>query len=372
MNNKELSSFKLTITFIILIVGFIGNGINLKVFTNKDLYKSLTFKYLLFLTIVDSLLLASWSSGDLFIHIHSDLMIKCQQFLTCLLSQMSNLILMAAVLNETISKMNPNITISLITFILILINFHFLIFFNESIKINELTSYIFDKREYKHICIMLPNLIHSNNSQISTTEYSKSYNQTMIAAFCKNYDLTNLNYHYFLDKIWIWFESIVFTFIPFLVITITLIMKQKHRHQTDSRTRRSNNDQDLMKFFILANIFILIGPIQNNLVSKILNNDETNALKTTIEFVSYLKHSISCLIYLITINDYRKLAFKFKNMTRQNEINSLEMNNHPNECSKYCKQTTRDVYTQKKSSIMDIVWVDIDYFKKNNLEFEIS
>ena len=48
------------------------------------------------------------------------------------------------------------------------------------------------------------------------------------------------------------------------------------------------------------------------------------------------------------------------------------MNDNPNECSEYCKQTTRDVQSQKKSSIMDIVWVDVDYFKKNNLEFEIS
>ena len=385
--SKPYLTTYIIITLIILI-GIIGNILNIIVFSQKTMRQKSTFRFLFYLSIVDLLVLIICTTDFLLtitdylvIRLESDFICRLHTFLTYFLTHMSSFILMIVsidralivcgrsfkkklpILNEkdkrksVISLKAPNSllrtknqkvrveffrleflsfnqvekTLLFIAVPLILINLHYLIFLNLfSININEeklpnnKTIYAFiEELSYQGDVIKINDI--SNQTM-------KSYHIEMC------YPKYKSNYGYFLEHIWIWLDTIIFSLMPFgvmlacsIIILVEIKMKSKNiissRRNASIKSKQRNKKLLLMLIVTNLNFVFCSLPLCINIV--IMNRFKdlsynSHGYQIIFHILSYINNSINFIFYILFSTNYRKVLFSILRISGMLRNNMLE------------------------------------------------
>jgi hypothetical protein len=268
IKKKRMNKNDLTIILVIMIlVGLVGNAINLIVLSRKSMRKITTFRLLLFLSLIDFLVLSTCATDTLLSYgylvdfrVHSIYICRIHTFLTYFLTHTSSIILTLISVERVLvvydfdmmkfsrirSQYNPKLKLTndyrnpkkikhvfrsssienleykhenrcirflhlyridflvlLIMFIVLLINTHFLFYLN-----------LIDVR-----MIFETDNLHSFGKNMTNIYYS-IMNQT--ETFCA--PVLNSKYEYFLKNIWTWLDMFLYSFIPFIIMIISSLV----------------------------------------------------------------------------------------------------------------------------------------------------
>jgi hypothetical protein len=372
MNSKLEIYFDILFTFI-LILGVFGNIINIVVLREKSLANTNTFKFLFYLSIVDLLILLICASDSLATHIlefeiriYSTITCKIHVFLTYYLTHLSSIILMVVSIERLYTIHNKkfyccllNTTKRFIIFIavlLALINSHYLYFFSlnsdyrveyNSLKIINCSNYTINANKLME---------ESNDNLENYLSFNKCYinddNKININSSLTNlidesvpflicYPINNPTYSYFLDVIWVWVDSSLYSFIPFVVMTISSLLiiaelvktsrriKNKNTNKSISKNNLKRNKQ-ILQLLVLTNFFFIFF----SLPYSISNNNIVSISYQSLYFIhmlAYTNNSINIIFYYVFSTKYRStlldLFKSFKELFVKNNINKIPSRN---------------------------------------------
>lgn len=238
MNGEDAISLLL---FILIIVGLVGTVINIVVYSAKSMRQTSTFRYLLYLSVFDLLVLivcasdalARFGTISIEIRLQSTLLCRAHTYLTYFLTQSSSNILMMISIdrallvtnklkfNNATSRLKPrhlhvsvcfgrfkpnrvDLVIGLLLVFLALVNIHYL--------------------------VLLP-LTFQLIADPSTENQTQHYLQAMC------FPESDQRYSEFLIKVWTWIDLCIYGLMPFLVVTVCSIVIIKRTTQNDVRVR---------------------------------------------------------------------------------------------------------------------------------------
>jgi hypothetical protein len=362
---KKLS----TLLVIVIIVGLIGNVLNLAVFGRKNLRKMPTFRFLFYLSLIDIFILLICATNSVLtygynieIRLYSRLACKFHTFFAYLLTHLGSVVLMCISVERAMVVCNINLVkfhvelkmlriyrvekvIVFILIVLVSINLHHLFYFdlnifNQNLN-NQMTKIeIKDKIQGKEWSV--PNNLtlneildyeHEDFSDVfderlrkrDLSEEEDEYDFKGEILIC--YPLQENNYHYFLDHIWTWIDSAIYCFVPFFVMTICSIVIYFELKRTSNRllkiTARTNKKfvQKRMKrnkqiFYLLTstNLFFILCSLPYCILSFKSNDESTfsNLTKTLliIHIFSYSNNSFNFIYYGLFSKQYRDSVIK--------------------------------------------------------------
>ena len=412
METQTPNVIKCSIILLVLMIGLLGNGLNIKIFSCENMKKISTFRYLLVMAFSDTILLILWSSFSILkygfmidIKNHSKLVFKLITFLCNYLSQLTCWIFMAANFNKARlmikeskrnhqkssssilvngSKCIPTIsihskTIILICIILLMLNSHYLIFLNlntwidtnELKLVNKMTNQNRTFNKIFHSLIKTnENLTKKEIESIKNRLNNKILNQTDNddhdqESSLKYYQIKNYEYEYFLNTFWTWIQLILITIMPLISnLTSTIIIIKKNQQFKNSKRIKFN--KQFIHLFVVANTIILIDSIVYYayiIYYRFKEYDmETYHVQFVPEIVLYTKNSTSFLIYLFTIRKYRRVIGNFfGKLGNKNGNKESEMTNYFNGIGSSSRKMTR--LTNTESKMFDDL-LSVDYLNK--------
>ena len=163
----------------------------------------------------------------------------------------------------------------------------------------------------------------------------------------------NTNYHFFINRIWIWIDMFLFSLIPFLVMAICsyiilIDIKNKSRNFLTSNDRNNakilvksrQRNRQLLIMLTVTNIVFLFCSLPlcvSIIIDKIgVNKNDTNLYLSIFQIFSYLNNSLNFVFYFTFCENYRnaltnlmcKLTKRPINETiSTNPIKSTDLNN---------------------------------------------
>jgi hypothetical protein len=220
----------------------------------------------------------------------------------------------------------------LLTFVLVtfLLNAHFLFFF--SIHMNK--SNINNQTQYDlNLVINVSDYESFKNLSLKVTDQDLAYFE------CSG---SNENYVYFLEKIWIWFETIVYLFGP-LIIIITCILfiyvrinkfNQKYaallndvNYKTNAKIylkRIRQNNLIVYKLVAIEAYFLLSSTsiVCYAALIRVESGYKVLLVKSLVDIVFFSNNSLNIAFYGLVSEKYRnelvKIFKKFKHVTKDN------------------------------------------------------
>ena len=379
MMNYESQKRLAVILFVIICIGIFGNLLNLCVFGQKSMRKMSTFRFLLYLSIVDLLVLLVCTSDSLLtyglnieIRLYSPLLCRLHTFLTYYLTHMSSIILMAVSIERTLVVFNKTIisfflkkskieftflknllrfnriekVVGFIAISLALLNIHYLYFFslniinqnshlpvtyekfdNGSALDNMNETQILEENSDQGNYQPLSNLTSEGSiSKVSSVAGNKMNNKSDLKKdflyLC--YPLNEFNYNIFLNHIWTWIDSTIYSFVPILVMIVCSMciligIKQKNfsdssqanRAITMKQTKRNNQ---LLIMLMATNLFFIICTLPYCILShKSISIDTENNFSLTlliVHILAYSNNSLNFIFYGLFSKQYRQTALK--------------------------------------------------------------
>jgi hypothetical protein len=380
--NNQTDFLLAIILLSIILLGVFGNILNLIVFSHKTMLKMSTFRLLFYLSIIDLLVLLVCTTDALFtfgflveIRLFSTLMCRLHTFLTYFLTHMSSVVLMIVSIdralvvcnksvvgllsnkrakkrktkNEQNSSSNPLritsfkfkfnlITLNrveklllLVVLFLILINGHYLLFLEiNSIDLVVIKDSLNNLQEFK----LLKELV--NKTKLITD--SSGVNDFKIC-----FPMNETLYNYFLNYIWIWIDTFIYSIIPFIVmvvcsvIILTEISKSKsklflnnQRNKNICRKRSKRNKQLFVMllvtnlYFVLCSLPLCVTMTYNKLK---YDQNETSFLQTFLHIMAYSNNSVNFLFYLMFSQKYRLVIGNLLSLKSENDRRSLKRSN---------------------------------------------
>ena len=369
----------------IIISGIIGNILNLLIFSRSAMRKSSTFRFLLYLSGFDTLVLLV-GALDAYLNFGFQIEVRKYSLFTCrfhtfgtyLLAQSSSTILMLISIDRALvmshkrisfifrkkknqsemkklknelslsktennspkslskfSKLRRIDAIILATFfILILFNSHFLLFLGLNLhEINDNNQNIFEIKNST-------NFTQSNNSPNFSIEYELN---------C--YPKTGDHYRYFLDNIYVWFDIFVYSFVPFLImsvcsgIIIFRIRKSTKKYFNSLLNKRSVNksnfyrklkrnhrlkrNRQLLYMLLITNVYFFLSSLPYCITFLMYRGSiDNNQLQFSVHTLSYTNNAINFIFYGISSQKYREELKKlFCRQTKQKQVIKLFSNN---------------------------------------------
>ena len=326
---------------IVIIIGVLGNLLNLFVFSHKSLKYIATFRFLFYLSMIDLFVLTFCASDTLLtygyqilIRIHSTMACRIHTFLTYFLTHLSSTILMIvsierafvicrsrSILSRTansgkLKRYYVEIFILAVCVFLILINGHYL-FFMDIVESGE----SFD--------INIPITLYLNNKTVIDLDQilSKNENQTQnhkIVYSCsppQNFK----NYYQFIFGVWIWIDVSLYSLLPFIIMTICSIiilkeinskskgfLRQTSRHNKIVTEKARRRNKKLLLMLVLTNTYFILCSLP--LCIDILLSKFNIILISSIHFqvffqiVAYSNNSVNFIFYFLFSNKYRDVV----------------------------------------------------------------
>ena len=358
MEKKGKDLTDLIIIIFITLIGLAGNAINLSVFSNIKIKNITAFRYLFYLSIVDTILLIIWPINKLiafrFIAIpqeYTKIVFRIMAFLLSYLYQMSNWLFMAANFNRArllinefkYSKNNKSyhliVTIS-ISLLLILINLHYLIFYNfnspvvtkdSKPAINKTHQFVseFMYRSSNNLTIFKINRIRNKTNLMKFNQIDR---QDLLVASNNNEQFDNINNYYenFLAKTWDWIQISIFQVMPIVVNLASTLIVAIYNSKLRNENRKEFNKQFVI-YFLLANIYFILSFF--NIIHFQLNVYKPEIFHVQmllLQLFSYSRHSFSFILYFLTFGIYRNVLFSmscFMCKQRLNQtVENIELN----------------------------------------------
>ena len=333
---------EILVIFFITLIGLIGNCLNLRVFSFKNMKKITTFRYFFHLAINDIILLIVWivfkliTSGILILQKdYSKIIFRILAFSFSFLSQMNVCIFTAAninkarlILNES-KKIKSNKTnlhlkvIFSIGIILICINSHYLMFFNFSQTVSENIESKNKTHQFVYEYLTRPERNFSKtkiNLILKKTNLLK-INQNEVELF--EFHFKNYNSDHYFYKAWSLIQLILFDLTPIIINTISTFIIWMVNKKLVDKNRIKFNRQFILLFSCENILFILNVLIKSFIKIYYKFNDyhlETLKKHILIEIVSYSKHYFSFFVYLFTLNIFRRVASSL--FTKSKRINN--------------------------------------------------
>jgi hypothetical protein len=354
----------------IILLGVFGNILNIIVFSHKTMLKMSTFRLLFYLSIIDLLVLLVCTTDALFtfgflveIRLFSTLMCRIHTFLTYFLTHMSSIVLMIVSIDRALVVCNKSVVgllsnkkikkrssknkqeneklsgennrsfrfkfkfivlnrveklLILVVLMLILINGHYLLFLEiNSIDLVVIKDALNSFHEFK----LLKELV--NQTKLITDTAANDFK------IC--FPMNETNYNYFLNYIWIWIDTLIYSIIPFIVmvvcsvIILTEISKTKSKlflnNQRNKKIcrKRSKRNKQLFIMLLVTNLYFVFCslPLCVTMTYNKLKYDqnETSFLQTFLHIMAYSNNSVNFLFYLMFSQKYRLVIgnlFTFK------------------------------------------------------------
>ena len=332
MENGIYFEMLLFVYSLTILIGIVGNIINIFVFRTKSMYKIPTSRLLYFLSISDLLLLSLCATDPIMtfmfnyqIRLESTSFCKIHVFLTYFLSHLSSIILMIVCIERSLLIQNIRLnifqiqsiskTISVIAFLIGLINGHFLFLFSLSSEKLELNS------NYSiNISLFLNEL-----------KLNLSFEGLKPAVLCYSTDMTL--YSYFLNNIWNWIDTSIYSIIPFIIMIISSILiliqirKNDRNFKGKSTTigmkqKKRNNKIALM--LITTNFSFILFSLLYDIISN--NMMESNSiLILTAHLLAYSNNSFNFVFYALFSSQYKSILC---GMFKTDEIEDLANQYH--------------------------------------------
>lgn len=368
MNSKFEIYLDILFAFI-LMLGVLGNIINIVVLREKNLANITTFKFLLYLSIVDLMILLICASDSLAAHrlefeirLYSTITCKIHVFLTYYLTHLSSIILMVVSIERlyTIHSKKfyccilntTNRFIIFIAVILAIMNSHYLYFFNlnsdyrveyNNLNIINCSNYSIDANQLiEDNTNDLDDYLYSNKCYMKD-QYKFSINKTDHHSgpsdgvqFLICYPIDNPTYSYFLDVIWVWVDSSLYSFIPFVVMTFSSLLIIIELVKTSSRLRNKNTNKpvsqnsvkrnkQILQLLVLTNFFFILFSLPYSISN---NNIITISYQSLyfIHMLAYTNNSINIIFYYVFSAKYRSTFLNmlktFKSLFVKNKTNN--------------------------------------------------
>ena len=348
---------------IFILIGLVGNLINLIVFSHKTMIKNSTFKYLFYLSIIDMLVLAFCASDSFLtfayyiqIRLKSEVMCRFHTFLTYFLTHMSSIVLMVVSIDRTIlicvckpekfpyykylknqldqiTKMFKNVNQVILGLIIFtfLINIHFIFFLN----INNTGDIIgnLNKTFYEYGNNSLQSTLDSYNEArqnltISVDELAKAL-ANIQPKMC--FPKPNEFYYHFLSDIWTWIDALIYSLIPFVVMLIcSIIIVKEVRQKSNALNLNNRNSKSVNRnrqllvmltitnfYFILCSLPLCISLIYYKYTSTAY--EEQNSFQAYFHILAYSNNSINFIFYFCFSNNYKQVVLKYFRLDRNNE-----------------------------------------------------
>ena len=316
---------------IIIIIGVLSNIVNIIIFLRKNMYKMPTFRYLLYISIIDLLILSICATDSLVIHsfnfeirLFSTYVCKIHVFLTYYLTHLSSIMLMIVSIERTCVIYNKrfrcfqlesiNKSVLLICIVMALVNCHYLYFFSLHL---EYLNYEVNRNDNNYTNQSFTNVLNSVNISQRNIDFETNVTTDFYQEFlyiC--YSLDNVPYSDFLLNIWVFIDSSLYSFIPFCVMLVCsslimnkLIKNRRHLLITNSNAltnqiQYKRNNQILYLLIVTNFAFIVFS-----LPYSILNNN--NIVTTTHDslhvahILAYSNNSFNFIFYVIFSVKYR-------------------------------------------------------------------
>ena len=376
--NDKIYNMLILILQVIIIIGVIGNLLNLVVFGRKNMRQMSTFRFLFYLSAIDLLVLIICATDAVIkfgyqieIRSHSVILCKFHTFLTYFLTHLSSILLMVISIDRALVIYNKNflnlfkskrknrrrrsrskrininniqinkrrrnsnrfikmisnihrvdLVVAILVTVLFILNSHYLIF----LKLNLTVFSNFDSVPQKH----------------STNNTSNNFNGSLENSTIEEYICFPLHdgwYKFFLNDLWIWIDFFVYSIIPFVVmgicsyIILTKIRKKSNElFKTLSRTSQSDKsnfhkrlkrNRQLLYMLLITNFYFLISLLPCCLSFLIFRGSETKSIhgQLIVHILLYTNYSFNFLFYGFSSQKYRKefLALFIKKSKSVNE-----------------------------------------------------
>jgi len=131
-------------------------------------------------------------------------------------------------------------------------------------------------------------------------------------------------YEYFFKKVWIWIDMLIYSLVPFIVMTITSIVillelnfnakrlsqsTQSGSNRSLVRKRNRRNNQ-LLIMLMATNIYFLVCSFPYFIGKRVFKNENHSNLSLLIDVLYYSNNSLNFIIYLLFSQKYRLAFFK--------------------------------------------------------------
>jgi hypothetical protein len=289
-----------------------------------------TYKYFYYLSILHILILIISGSDILFkyglnidIRLYSKLSCRLHMYLTSFLNHMNSLMLNFIILDKIFAFFFNNKRIvckSMIisSTVIAILNIHFLLFLDLNlIRVTEINSnetlnnFDFISNDQTEIELMRyairknKIMLESEGNNTVDTNYSKYHHHYIC------HPLNGTQYNDFLKFVWNWFDSILYSFLPLIIIIISsLLVFFKYKDIKN----KINQDKNLFILLILLSIYFMFTSLSYSLVTDIKlkkERTETNWILLFMRIVSNSNSSIYFVFYLIFLEKYRKIMLNF-------------------------------------------------------------
>jgi hypothetical protein len=352
---------------VIIIVGVVSNSINVVVFSRKSMREASTFRFLLYLSICDILVLIACSTDalvrfgfDFELRTVSNFTCRLHTFLTYFLTHASSTILMAISIDRALVITNTSISslfstrrkktkhapsqvrsastdssarkFSLyrlllnyfhrvdlfmmgILFSLGLLNCHYFFFMNLNLIVEPTTE-----------SSSTPTIPETTTiSYVSVTEASSATKSSSSESFYVCFPLEGTLYNKFLMSTWTWIDICVFSLIPFVVMSIcSVIILAKIRSKSkkffevlvDKSSERSKSivyrrmrrNRQLLYMLLITNLYFLLSllPYCVSFVMFKGQKGETTG-QLLVHMLLYTNNAINFLFYGLSSQKYREV-----------------------------------------------------------------
>ena len=144
-------------------------------------------------------------------------------------------------------------------------------------------------------------------------------------------------YNNFLIFAWNWIDSILYSFLPVIVIVLSsLILIFRYKD-----IKHKIKEKDLLILLIVLSVYFIFTSLSYSLVTNIKlkkEKTETNLILLFVKIVSHSSSSINFLFYLFFLENYRKIIINFVKksilkISNDGESLLINSNNNTSQCN---------------------------------------
>ena len=370
VEDKKMLLMSVTLSLVI-ILGLLGNVINLIVFFNKSMKNQSTFRYLIYLSLLDSLILTINATDSVLtisdlvmIRLISNLFCKLHTFISTSLIHLKSLVLVVVSIdlirkrptqnlnNQTLRlsgrKFSKNdltkksinkrkrfnsvdLIVLSVSILVALMNLHYLILL-------ELNNFKNTKNQSKN---PLNFKLKNQNFRLKFFDYLRNIYNTinssqdlshkiMLIFKGNNSDLKTIdimchpalksNYRFFLINISIWIDIFITQILPILVTFVCLIIffrqnKTIKSQRFSSQLQSDRNYLKLLLTLIIINLYLIFSSIPLGINTVLFSfkdiKNENHLFQVFFQTLAYTSCGFNCILFLAFLSRYRKVLSIF-------------------------------------------------------------